>query len=156
MTTQELQTLRDVVSGLRHGEDPMAPTAFTASLQRQAARFEALYGLKVQIFAPDALRLRGSVAKAVLHMINEGLTNVRRHSAATAVTMMLDVQHDEVTIKLRNDHGTPADGNPVRLKDFVPRSLSERALEFGGGVSVAIETNCTEILITLPLLGALG
>ena len=34
--------------------------------------------------------------------------------------------------------------------------LLERAIEFGGGVSVAREPNCTEVIITLPMLGALG
>jgi signal transduction histidine kinase len=156
LTTQELQTLRDVVSGLRHGEDPMAPTAFMAALHRQAKRFEALYGLKVNIFAPNALQLRGSAAKAVLHMINEGLTNVRRHTAATAVTVMLDVHQNEVVMRIRNDHGPSGTADARPLDNFVPTSLSERATEFGGGVSVSRETDCTEIIITLPMLGALG
>jgi signal transduction histidine kinase len=156
LTTQELQTLRDVVSGLRHGQDPMAPTAFIAALQRQAKRFEALYGLKVGIFAPNALQLRGSAAKAVLHMINEGLTNVRRHTAATAVTVLLDVHQNEVVMRIRNDHGPQGPSGNGRPADFIPTSLSERATEFGGSVSVSRETDCTEIMITLPMLGALG
>jgi signal transduction histidine kinase len=155
LTAQELQTLRDVVSGLRHGDDPMASTAFMAALHRQVTRFEALYGLKVHIFAADALQLRGSAAKAVLHMINEGLTNVRRHTAATAVTAMLDVRQEQVTVSLRNDHG-PDGAAVTRPRDFMPRSLSERALEFGGAVRVTREPDCTEVLITLPMSGALG
>jgi len=156
LTTQELQNLRDVVSGLRAGQDPLAGPAFMGALRRQSLRFEALYGLKVQIFAAQGLQLRGSAAKAVLHMVNEGLTNVRRHTRATAMTVMLDVHHDEVTLRLRNDHG----GNVVQRgdlpRDFVPTSLLERATEFGGGVSVTREPNCTEVTITLPMLGALG
>ena len=85
-------------------------------------------------------------------MVNEGLTNVRRHTPATAVTVMLDVRRNEVTIRLRNDHGSGG-GRPM---DFVPRSLSERATGFGGGVSVSQEPGCTEVVITLPMLGALG
>jgi signal transduction histidine kinase len=152
LTTQELQTLRDVVSGLRNGEQPMGSTAFMGALHRQSQRFESLYGLKVEIFAPDALQLRGAAAKAVLHMVNEGLTNVRRHSGATTVTLMLEVHANEVVVRIRNDHG--ADG--ARPMDFVPRSLSERAGEFGGGTLVRIEPDCTEIVITLPMMGALG
>jgi signal transduction histidine kinase len=156
LTTQELQTLRDVVSGLRKGQDPMQSTTFMAALRRQVERFEALYGLKVHIFAPDALQLRGSAAKAVLHMVNEALTNVRRHTEATAVTVLLDVGHDNVVVRLRNDHGA-AGRDPVAGVDaFVPRSLKERALEFGGDVTVSRESNFTEIKITLPMLGALA
>ena len=38
----------------------------------------------------------------------------------------------------------------------VPRSLTERAAEFGGAVSVTHRLECTEIVITLPLLGVLA
>ncbi|HEX6705505.1 MAG TPA: histidine kinase [Albitalea sp.] len=156
LTTQELQNLREVVSGLRAGQDPLASTAFMCALQRQAQRFEALYGLKVHIFAPDALQLRGSAAKAVLHMVNEGLTNVRRHTRATAVTVMLDLHQNEVLVRLRNDRGTDGADADTLPHDFVPTSLLERAIEFGGGVSVAREPNCTEVVITLPMLGSLA
>ena len=156
LTTQELQTLRDVVSGLRKGQDPLQSTTFMAALHRQVERFEALYGLKVHIFAPDAVQLRGSAAKAVLHMVNEALTNVRRHTEATAVTVLLDVGHDNVVVRLRNDHGAGRAEPGDNADAFVPRSLTERALEFGGGVTVSREPNFTEIRITLPMLGALA
>jgi signal transduction histidine kinase len=38
----------------------------------------------------------------------------------------------------------------------LPRSLTERAAEFGGTVTVSHEPNFTELAITLPLLGAIG
>lgn len=156
LTTQELQTLRDVVTGLRRGGDPLAVTAFIAALNRQVERFEALYGLKVHIFAPDALQLRGSAAKAVLHMVNEALTNVRRHTAATAVTVMLDVRDGQVVMRVRNDHGGFGASDAPLPDTFVPRSLRDRAAEFGGSVGVSREPNVTEITINLPMLGALG
>jgi signal transduction histidine kinase len=152
LATEELQNLRDVVSGLRSGQEPADRSAPLAALQRQVERFEALYGLKVSIFAPQAPHLRGSVAKAMLHMVNEALTNVRRHTSATAVTVMLDVDGHHVVLRLRNDHG-PGEALP---RDFVPRSLTERAMEFGGGVAVAHEQDFTEVTITLPLLGAIA
>ena len=152
LATQELDTLRDVVSGLRRGGDPGNESASLVALQRQVDRFQALYGLKVHVFAPQAPHLRGTAAKAVLHMVNEALTNVRRHTSATAVTVLFDVHLNDVVLRLRNDHGT---GGPTP-RDFLPRSLAERAAEFGGSVAVSHESNFTEIAITLPLLGAIG
>src|SRR5207245_2326844 len=70
LSTQELGTLRDVVSGLRSGDDPDNGSASLVALQRQVARFQALYGLKVHVFAPRAPHLRGAAARAVLHMVN--------------------------------------------------------------------------------------
>lgn len=152
LATEELQKLRDVVGGLRRGDDPAAADdASLAALKREAQRFMSLYGLKVHIFAPDAPRLRGSAAKAVLHMVNETLTNVRRHTSATSVTLMLDVTPTDVVLRVRNDHGHREELPP----SFLPRSLTERAAEFGGGVEVDHQPDFTEVRITLPVLGVL-
>ena len=152
LATEELETLRDVVSGLRSGDDPSNESASLVALQRQVDRFQALYGLKVNIFAPEAPHLRGSAARAVLHMVNEALTNVRRHTSATAVTILFDVHLSDVVLRLRNDHGACE----TAPREFLPRSLTERAAEFGGTVTVSHEANFTELAITLPLLGAIG
>jgi signal transduction histidine kinase len=152
LATEELQTLRDVVSGLRSGNDPSSGSASLVALQRQVERFQSLYGLKVHVFAPQAPHLRGSAAKAMLHMVNEALTNVRRHTSATAVTVLLDVHQTDVVLRLRNDHGP----DELLTPGFVPRSLTERAAEFGGTVDVTHEPDFTEIAITLPLIGAVG
>ena len=152
IANDELQILRDVVGGLRSGHDAAEPSAPLAALQRQTARFEALYGLKVHVFASQALHLRGAAAKAMLHMVNEALTNVRRHTSATAVTVLIDADLTHVVMRLRNDHG-PGE----RLAhDFVPRSITERATQFRGSVSVSHEQDFTEVAIKLPLLGAIG
>jgi signal transduction histidine kinase len=121
-------------------------------LHREAQRFEARYDLKVNIFAPQAPRLRGSAAKAVLHMVNEALTNARRHTSATAVTVLLDVNKSDVVLRLRNDHGR----EDILPADFLPLSLTQRATELGGSVEIEHQPDFTEIVITLPMLGAIG
>jgi signal transduction histidine kinase len=149
LATEELQNLRDVVGGLRRGDDPDANSSPVAAIERQAQRFETLYGLRVSIFAPLAGRLRGSLGKAVLHMVNEALTNVRRHTSAQGVTMLIDVGDQAVTLKLRNDHG-PGELLP---DGFVPQSIRTRAAEFGGTVNVTHESDFTEVEICLPTYG---
>lgn len=150
MTNDELQTLRDMVSGLRRGQDPGGASAGAlAALRRQAQRFESLYGLKVEVQLPEeAPPLRGSLAKALLHLFNEALTNVRRHTQATAVMVQFDVQPQQLCMRVRNNRAGTAPARP-----FTPRSLSERAQEFGGHVAVNQPPGCTEVAITLPLTG---
>jgi signal transduction histidine kinase len=152
LATDELQTLRDVVGGLRRGDDPTSQEdASLAALKRVAQRFSSLYGLRVEVSAPDAPRLRGSAAKAVLHMVSETLTNVRRHTSATTVKLMLQVTPTDVVLRVRNDHGFREELTPA----FLPSSLTERAAEFGGGVEVDHQRDFTEVRITLPVLGVL-
>lgn len=150
MTNDELQALRDMVSGLRRGQDPGGASAGAlAALQRQAQRFESLYGLKVEVQLPEeAPPVRGSLAKALLHLFNEALTNVRRHTQATAVMVQFDVQPQQLCMRVRNNRAGSAPALP-----FTPRSLSERAQEFGGHVAVNQPPGCTEVAITLPLTG---
>ncbi|MEO6625362.1 MAG: histidine kinase [Burkholderiaceae bacterium] len=151
MATNELATLREVISGLRIGDDPgHSIGASIAALERQAQRFKALYGLDVKIVAAHALQLRGAAAKAVLHMVNEALTNVRRHTAATEVTVQLDVDDSGLVLRLGNN--CPSG----RSRDFVPLSLKQRAAEFGGTLVTLHKPGRTEIVITMPLLGSIA
>jgi signal transduction histidine kinase len=152
MTNDELQHLRDVVGGLRGGDDPTQAAVPLAALERQAQRFEQLFGLKVDIEAEQAPRLRGAVGKAVLHMVNEALTNIRRHTSATAVSVRLDVSAANLRIVLRNDHGR-GEAPPAR---FVPRSLTERATELRGSVDVEHRADSTQMTITLPLMASIA
>jgi signal transduction histidine kinase len=122
------------------------------ALRRQASRFEALYGLKVHIGAHEPVHLRGSIAKTLLHMFNEALTNVRRHTTARTVTVLLEVHADRLMMCVRNDIGTRS----PREKAFTPRSLSERATEVGGTVTVRFEQDFTEVAIALPTFKALA
>jgi signal transduction histidine kinase len=151
IANDELHTLRDVVSGLRSGVNPTQQTSPVAALERQAVRFQELFGLKVNVFAGQAPRLRGAVGKAVLLMFNEALTNIRRHTSATAVTVMVDVQDRDLVMRVRNDHGY----GEALPKAFVPRSLTERAAEFRGSIAVNHEADFTEMTITLPLIASI-
>jgi signal transduction histidine kinase len=151
LTTEELNHLRDVVGGLRGGDDPTQHSAPLAALERQAQRFEQLFGLKVNISAGQAPRLRGAVGKAVLHMVNEALTNIRRHTAATTVTVLLEVSGANLLIVVRNDHGVGE-----LPGDFVPRSLTERATELRGSVVIKHQADFTEMTIALPLVASIA
>lgn len=155
LTTQELTVLREVVSGLRNRCDPLAGSGFIAALRRQSGRFEALYGLKVTIAADDSLQVRGAAAKALLHMVNEALTNVRRHTAAEGLSVQLEAGPEEVVLRVRNDLG-PAGAERAPAPAFLPRSLAERAEELGGRLQVCRDATHTEITITLPLLATMA
>lgn len=152
LTNDELQRLRDVVCGLRSGNPAATDESPLAAIERQVKRFETIYGLKVQIFAPHAIRLRGAVGKHVLHIINEALTNVRRHTSAKAVSILIDVDDNDIVLSLRNDHG-PQETLP---DTFIPTSIQQRANELGGTVAVHHDQGFTEVNIRMPTLGVLG
>lgn len=152
LTNTELQRLRDVVSGLRKGDAHDASESPMAAIERHAKRFETIYGLKVQIFAPNASRLHGAIGKHVLHIVNEAMTNVRRHTGAKAINILIDVDGRDIVLRLRNDHGT----REALPEHFVPTSIQQRARDLGGTVAVHRDQGFTEVSVRLPTVGVLG
>ena len=76
------------------------------------------------------------------------MTNVRRHTNATAIKVMIDVSDAEVSLRVRNDHGS----GPCPSTLF-QRRFSKRTAAAGGTVRVCHERDFTEIEVRLPALG---
>jgi PAS domain S-box-containing protein len=91
-------------------------------------------------------------ATALFRILQESLTNIVRHAAATTVDIALTVQDDHVNLTIR-DNGRGI--NAAQLAD--PRSIGlagmrERAEAFGGHVEIAIAAaGGTVVGVRLPL-----
>lgn len=81
-----------------------------------------------------------------LRMVQEGLTNVVRHSNATRVGLLLDWRPDRLRLVLSDNGGGPADLNP----GFGLRSLAERAAELGGSFEARPGPDGVEIVGEIP------
>lgn len=81
-----------------------------------------------------------------LRMVQEGLTNVVRHSAATSVDLVVDWQPDALRLVLADDGGAAAGLVP----GFGLRSLAERARELGGSFEARGTERGVEISGTIP------
>ena len=71
--------------------------------QHEAVRIE-------RSIAPDISPMPDAVAQAVIRIVQEGLTNVARHAAATRVTFRLQVAGERLQLRLR-DNGKAASGH---------------------------------------------
>jgi signal transduction histidine kinase len=145
----ELQSLRDMITGLRRGDEVPMDTSSLVDLETQSRRLESLFGLRVAIFAPKAQRIRGALAGHVLHFINEGLSNAKRHAQATTATVLVDVDDDSVSVRIRNDVGLGGRSYVVDGAEG-PRSIKDRALSLGANLSVHHEDGMTELCIDIP------
>lgn len=143
----ELAELRDTVAVLRSGE-LRGDNALIPSLRRQAKRFGTLFGIHTTLEVPDELVTSRALAGALLHMVNEALNNVRRHTRAQNVWVRLESRPDGLHLRVRDDAGRHGGGGP---RPFEPRSLSERVRELGGSLAVHQPDGLgTEIHITVP------
>ena len=89
------------------------------------------------------------VSLAVYRVVQEALTNVRKHSAATEATVTLRWAAHEVQVEVL-DRGQP----PRRLlpgSGFGLRGMAERVRTYGGTVSAGAVPEGFQVLATLPL-----
>ena len=144
----ELNELRDTVAVLRSGE-VRGDNTLVPALRRQVKRFATLFGIQTTLQVPEQLVASRALAGAVLHMVNEALNNVRRHTRAQNAWVSLTLEQGLLQLVVRDDAGQRS-GQPAPA--FEPRSLAERARELGGRLELRRHQNLdTEIHITIPV-----
>jgi signal transduction histidine kinase len=132
VSAEALNDLRTTLSLLRDADDP-APTAPTLDL---ASLTQLLDNAKAAGLDADAdVDLNGhaipiAVGQAGFRIVQEALTNVMRHAAASRALVSLRVEGDALNIDVTDD-GTSGAHAPV---GHGLRGMSERAAALGGDV----------------------
>ncbi len=137
--------LRQYVRRLKFGEGSNG--GFVEGLQRFAARFYEATGIEVAVKAAEGFHVNDRLAAEVFSMLEEALSNIRRHTHALRCSIELKTAGERLVALVENETGT--EGPPV---PFVPRSISERAASLQGTVMVRTpENGNTAVLIEIPL-----
>lgn len=145
LTNGEIADLRSYIGGLRRGETRRE--IFLPAVRRFASKFSEATGLVVEVHGNDDLPIYDRLAAELFQMIEEGLSNVRRHSTSTYAKLNVAIKDGQLELTLKNE----------RLKrlgeaSFVPRSIAERAAALGGRTLVyADENRDTVVSVQIPL-----
>jgi signal transduction histidine kinase len=145
LTNGEIEDLRSYVGGLRRGESPR--DIFLPAVRRFASKFSEATGLNVEINGSDDLPIYDRLAAELFQMIEEGLSNVRRHSTSSYAKVDITIKDGLLEMQLRNE----------RLKrlgeaSFTPRSIADRAAALGGHTVVYTDGNSnTVVSVQIPL-----
>lgn len=146
--------VREFLLGARSGETP--ETAFLPALEDYLGRFQGSAGLSVTLEASPALaaaRLEPMAGSQLLRMLQESLTNVRKHARARSVRVGLSVS-DGCVEALVQDDGAGFDPAASGEGTYGLRFMRERAEEVGGSVRVeSAPGGGTRVAITVPLQG---
>jgi signal transduction histidine kinase len=127
---QAMTELREALGVIRHAPDGASPLPGLAQLPQLTGRFTAS-GLDVAVTG-TAAPLSGPADLAAYRIVQEGLTNVLRHSAARTAQVMLDRDQDAAVIRVRDD-GPARAGSGASGYGLI--GLRERATALGGSVS---------------------
>lgn len=134
-----------------------APTpAFFSALQQYLQRFSQNYGLRAELdVSPDLsrARLEPTVEVQLLRIIQETLTNVRKHARAVRVQISASVQAGQACFMIQDDGqgfdvGQLAGHEPT----FGLRFMRERAEEMGGSLELhSAPGQGTRVIVRAPL-----
>jgi signal transduction histidine kinase len=153
VSAEALDDLRTTLSLLREAEDP-APTAPTLDL---ASITQLLDHAKAAGLDADAdVNLNGhaipiAVEQAGFRIVQEALTNVMRHGAASRARVTVRVEADALHIDV-SDNGTGASSGVPSTGGHGLRGMTERAAALGGEVSAGpAERGGWQVHARLPL-----
>jgi len=118
-------------------------------------------GIKINLELPPELgRVHKDIETALFRALQEGLTNVHRHSGCSTVEIRLDMRDKRMRLEIRdNGHGMPQK-TLNRILAGVPVSgvgiagMRERVRELGGSLNISSDSSGTLVDISIPLFDA--
>lgn len=138
-TRQVLASIRQLLHDLR-GEQALGGT-FVDEVSASVARFEEKTGIKAKFEVGDGWpqALNSAASLNLFRIIEEALANIRMHSGAHNVDILLD-QHSETELGLTVvDDGRGVDTDPGRPSGLGTIGMRERALFLGGQLRIESE-----------------
>jgi signal transduction histidine kinase len=144
MTQLGIKDLRRYVYGLTDADTPK--DSLLSSLRRFAERFSTATGIRVEVETGSGVILNDRLAAELFQMVEEGLSNIRRHTQSRCAIIRLTCSDSHLVLRIENEH---TDGE--QLAPFTPRSITERTLSLGGRVGVELQDRCTAVVIDVPL-----
>jgi signal transduction histidine kinase len=140
---------RRFISGLR--PPALDEEGLRAALEQLAARLSDETGLSIRLDCrPGLEELAPLVELALFRLVQEALTNIRRHSAATRVRVEIRRQEGRVRAVI-SDNGVGFDPAQSGLRNFGLRGMRERVRVLGGDLEIESEPGRgTQIVVDLP------
>ena len=124
-----------------------------AALERLGARFERETGIRIVVSASSSLELDRDTEVVLLRSAQETLANVRKHSGAREVDIVLRTSGDIVTLLVRDD-GVGFTQSPHQ-PGFGLTGMRDRLALVNGNLSLETHPGAgTTVLVTLPLVAA--
>jgi signal transduction histidine kinase len=148
MAGEGIGQLRQYVGRL-NGE-PQAPRreSLVQGVRSQVHRFGELYSIEASVVSPSEILVSSALCEEIIHVVREGLSNIRRHTQARRASVGLRSSEGKLFIEIVNDRGAET----ARAPSFNPRSISERVRELGGRVTVGERGDGdTVVTVEIPL-----
>ena len=146
LAREGLQETRRAVGALRGYVPEPAPVLIRALVERYESPIEfTLTG--------DESRLDGEAGEAAVRVVQEALTNVRKHASGAEVTVALVIQDDDLAVTVENRVLVPVAPSSLAAAGggYGLRGMRERAAEIGGTLAAGPTEDGWRVELHLPL-----
>ncbi len=145
--------VREAIDGLRIRLD--APGQLAERLQQYTDEFARQTGIEIHFSTnPQDLTTKPEYAIQLLRIVQESLTNIRKHAQANRASVALQATKSQIELVIADDgKGFPATGPGERLyRSYGLTMMRERAESIGGNFTVATSPGQgTRITVTVPI-----
>lgn len=155
---QEVYTdTREAILGLKTAVS--GDKSMVSALREYAKRFNQMYGIKTEFIVGDNLirPLSPRIELQAIRIVQEALSNIRKHAEATRITIRVTTEDDKVIIVVEDD-GKGFDVDKMGKGDgiqFGLRNMKERTASIQGHfIIVSSPGNGTKVILTIPLISA--
>ncbi len=145
MAAQVVRDLRHYVGGFAR-ETSISEPLFYGALRHHVRQVRLIYGIDIRLDTPGPIAIGDRLAAAAVHLISEGISNIRKHTAARVGCVRLRCNQALFSIEIEN----PNDAGPVQA--FTPVSICERTGSLGGSVRIEQRSPAsTAVCIDIPV-----
>ncbi|SHG50667.1 Histidine kinase [Massilia sp. CF038] len=147
MTAEVVRDLRHYVGGFAK-ESGFSEPLFYSALRHHARQVRLIYGIDIALEMPVRVDIGDRLAAAAVHLITEGISNIRKHTAARQAWVRLRYDQESLNIEIEN----PNDASDGPAPAFYPVSISERTLSLGGTIRIEQRNPArTVVCIDIPI-----
>ena len=116
------------------------------ALKEQACRVKELYDIDITVCMDSKLSISDRLTAEVLLLVRESLSNICKHTMAHSGMISIQCSNGWLTVQIENENTS------LWPTEFMPKSISERAVALGGGVQVTHRTDGnTLVVIEIPV-----
>jgi signal transduction histidine kinase len=125
-----------------------------SAIEWQAMEFEKRAGIPcTAVFEPEEIEIDQGRATAVFRILQESLTNVRRHANASEVEVLLKLRAGDLFLQVRDDGRGISDQEATDGNSLGLMGIRERVHAWGGSFAIRGTRNKgTTVIVRIPLV----
>jgi signal transduction histidine kinase len=131
----------------------LSEQGLVAALQQHVAALDRREGLTVELLVSGEERYARGAEQAIYRIVQESLNNVVKHAGMCSVAITLDMQPDELRLRV-TDNGNGFDLSSesyLSSRHLGLTSMRERAAEIGGTLDLRSQVSeGTEVIVAVP------